>query len=383
MASLFRHPKSKYFTACYTDRDGKQRKRSTKATERNQAMEIALSFERVEQQARAGGITTVQVKKVFSDISAKITGDAMVTPTVEAYLNDWLEGIKVRNAPTTLERYENTVKIFLRHLGDEGKMRPITSITPEHIEKFLNSRMAAEVAPKTAIIDLKTLSIAFRRAEVFGTILKNPVPAIRLPKLQSSERDIFTQEEVQKLLNSCPSVEWQTLILLGFFAGARLSDCVHMAWENIDSNLGAIIYQQKKTGKKVVVPMHYQLLQHISYLSKFGTKGFLCPTLAIKTPGGKHGLSESFKRILNKAGVDPMTIEGKGTRKFSRRTFHSLRNSLNSALANAGVSPEIRMRLTGHSSKAMNDQYTHLNIAPLKQAITLFPSFEPKQLDRS
>ena len=70
-----------------------------------------------------------------------------------------------------------------------------------------------------------------------------------------------------------------------------------------------------------------------------------------------------------------MTVQGKGIRKFSKRTFHSLRHSFNSALANAGVSEEVRMKLTGHSSKAMNARYTHLDVGRLKNAMTTLPLF--------
>jgi integrase len=121
--------------------------------------------------------------------------------------------------------------------------------------------------------------------------------------------------------------------------------------------------------------MHFHVSEHLKYLSTFGTSGFLCPRLANKGSGGKHGLSEGFKRIVKKAGIDPMTSQGKGTRNFTKRTFHSLRHSFNSALANAGVAEEIRMKLTGHSSKAMNDRYTHLQVAALKNAVTSLPLF--------
>ena len=123
-----------------------------------------------------------------------------------------------------------------------------------------------------------------------------------------------------------------------------------------------IVYHQQKTAKKVIVPMHYHVIEHLNYLSQFGADGYLCPTLANKGPGGKHGLSESFKRIVIKAGIDPMVVQGQGIRKFTKRTFHSLRHSFNSALANAGVAEEVRMKLTGHSSRAMNTQYTHLQM---------------------
>ncbi len=119
--------------------------------------------------------------------------------------------------------------------------------------------------------------------------------------------------------------------------------------------------------------MHYHIIEHLNYLSTFHTEGYLCPALAAKGPGGKHGLSESFKRIAVRAGLDIGIIEGKGVRKFTKRTFHSLRHSFNSALANAGVPEEIRMKLTGHTTRSSHVTYTHLEMSALKNAVTAIP----------
>jgi len=374
MASVVRRTKSRFWTACYTNRDGRQLKRSTKTTDKRQAMQIALELERVERRANAGAMTTIQLRKVLSDVSEKINGESLTAPSVEDYLADWLKGVTVRNRAATIERYGKTVRLFLEGLDDKAK-KPVTTLTPHDIEMFMNRRLEAGFAPQTAIIDLKTLNTAFRRAENYGVILKNPVAAVRPPKCVRSQREVFTHEEVQKLLNAAPSLDWQTLILLGYFTGARLGDCVHMAWDNVKPDKGMIEYEQRKTGKTVNVPMHYHVIEHMKFLSTFGTSGFLCPKLASKGPGGKHGLSESFKCIARKAGLDLMTVKGKGVRKFSRRTFHSLRHSFNSALANAGVAQEVRMKLTGHSSKEMNQNYTHLQAATLKNAMKALPLF--------
>ena len=74
-----------------------------------------------------------------------------------------------------------------------------------------------------------------------------------------------------------------------------------------------------------------------------------------------------------------MTVQGKGKRKFSARTFHSLRHSFNSVMANAGVSDEIRMKLTGHASKKMNERYTHMQLATLENAVKAMPMFGAKK----
>jgi integrase len=201
------------------------------------------------------------------------------------------------------------------------------------------------------------------------------VVAVRPPKEVSSERDVFTLDEVQKLYRAAPTHEWQTLILLGYFIGARLTDCVQMKWENIHPENNRLEYEQKKTGKKVSVPLHLNLIEHLNFITTFGTTGFLCPKLAGKVTGGNRGLSAGFKRIVLKAGLDPMTVKGKGIRKFSKRSFHSLRHSFNSVLANAGVSEEARRKLTGHSSPMMNTKYTHLEMDTLKGAVDSFPVF--------
>ena len=60
-------------------------------------------------------------------------------------------------------------------------------------------------------------------------------------------------------------------------------------------------------------------------------------------------------------------------------TFHSLRRSFNSALANAGLPKEVRMKLTGHSTKAMNEVYTHIQIDTLKNAVGALPLFTAKE----
>jgi integrase len=81
-----------------------------------------------------------------------------------------------------------------------------------------------------------------------------------------------------------------------------------------------------------------------------------------------------------KAGIDPKTVQGKGIRKFSKRSFHSLRHSFNSALANAGVPEEVRMKLTGHATPVMNSQYTHLQAKTLKDAVAKMPLFDSNKL---
>jgi len=100
---------------------------------------------------------------------------------------------------------------------------------------------------------------------------------------------------------------------------------------------------------------------------------FVMPHIAGLKPGGRHGLSEGFKRIMAKAGLDIQKVKRAGVRQLSRRTFHAMRHSFASALANAGVSPELRMELTGHKSAAVHREYSHHEMKTPAEAVAEMP----------
>jgi integrase len=85
-------------------------------------------------------------------------------------------------------------------------------------------------------------------------------------------------------------------------------------------------------------------------------------------------LSGQFAAIMARASIEGTitrhTAQGRANNSLS---FHSLRHSFNSAMANAGVSQEIRQKLTGHASAEMNTRYTHHELAPLRAAISTLP----------
>jgi integrase len=212
-----------------------------------------------------------------------------------------------------------------------------------------------------------------------GLIIANPVEqalVMRPIVVESSQRDCFSPEQISGLLQAAEG-DWRTMVLLGYYTGARLSDCANMRWENVDLLSVVFDFVPQKTqrkNKRVVVPIHPNLLTHLEKCAATDRPEiYLCPALTNKPTCGKNGLSTQFSRIMAKTGIDPQTGPGFGVRRFSRLSFHSLRHSFNSGLANAGVSQEIRRKLTGHSSDAVNTGYTHLDLENLKAAVDALP----------
>ena len=78
---------------------------------------------------------------------------------------------------------------------------------------------------------------------------------------------------------------------------------------------------------------------------------------------------------MSKANIDPQSNKaGKGkARTKNSLSFHSLRHSFNSILANEDIAGEVRRKLTGHSSDEMNQNYTHLELEKLREAVDVMP----------
>ena len=93
--------------------------------------------------------------------------------------------------------------------------------------------------------------------------------------------------------------------------------------------------------------------------------------------GGKTGLSKKFLAIMAKAGVDDRRVEskvmhkteGKSARTLARRSFHAIRHSFISELANAEVAQDVRREMTGHSDNRLDDYYTHRKTSVKRKAI--------------
>jgi integrase len=171
--------------------------------------------------------------------------------------------------------------------------------------------------------------------------------------------------------------DWRTLILLGFYSGGRLGDLARLRWNAVDLVERTLSFTQRKTDTKVKIPIHPQLHEALLALpAPDRSDAPLLPTLYDKPGTGRSGLSMTFRKIMTEAGIDGgIAREKKGARgrNVSRLSFHSLRHSFNSVLANAGVPVEVRQLLTGHSSADMNAVYTHHEFGRVQAAIEHLP----------
>ena len=377
MASVHQRPKSPFWHASYMGPDGRWILRSTKQTDRQFALAIALEFERASKLARRGELVEAQAREVLRDIMKRSNqGETLQSVTIEGHFSAWLASKRARKSEATGARYEHAVAEFLKTLGTRAS-KNITSLAAADVQRFLDQRTGKGLAPKTVSLDVKIVRSALSAARRGGLIPTNPAEAVELPEGKNMERGTFTAAEVTLLVDAAAG-EWKLAVMFGYFTGARLCDCCRMQWEDVDLAGETLTYCQAKTGAKVTVPLHPDLLARLNLLAGDKPEVFVLPGLAGLRPGGSRGLSETFKGIMRKAGLDAQTVQGAGTSRFSRRTFHSLRHSFTSGLANQNVSSELRMKLTGHKTEGQHRTYTHHEMDNLRAAIGKLPSLGSK-----
>jgi len=82
MASLTRKPRSKYWFACFRDVNGKQRRRSTRQTDRKKALKVAEQFEQIGRHKLAPRL---------AELYREIYGETLPVATVRKFVADWLQ----------------------------------------------------------------------------------------------------------------------------------------------------------------------------------------------------------------------------------------------------------------------------------------------------
>jgi integrase len=385
MASLTKDSagRSKYWICCYTAADGRQLKRSTKQTEKSKAWEVCLTYERAETMVRNGMITEAQLRKVLSATLERVTGETIHAPSIREWLDQWLKSREGTASNATLLKYRQVIRDFTEHLGRKADAR-LEAVNPADFISFRDHLLEGGRTPQTVNqLVRKVLSAPFTLAVKLGQIPANPLVAIAPLRSAAGEKSVFTPEQVTRLFKAAQG-DWKGVILAGYYTGARLQDVTNLKWSNVDLVKRLITFKAGKTNTKVVVTIHPDLEDHLlSPKMTDDPQAPVFPEVAGKAGPGRNGLSMTFKRIMLAAGIESAKAReraGKAGRSLSALSFHSLRHSFNSALANAGVSQELRQKLTGHSSAEINAHYTHHEIETLRRAVEAIPRL-PKSED--
>jgi integrase len=373
VSSIWKNPKSKFWTACWRDSSGRQRRASTRTTDKRLARKAAEEFEK----ASRGKRTLAQIQKVLLALSQELGGEP--ERTLRVFCADFLAQKKPTVSVSSMRFYRTVISRLLNHLGERAD-RPISEVTERDLVGLRN-KLAETVSAGTvnhSFIGIRTIFKAAQRAKL---IAENPAEHIERVRefddRHQTKRRAFTIAELQAVLNVADP-EWRSMIVFATYTGARLGDISLLRWNNIDPQHGDLRFVAQKTGKTIIVPLAGPLLEHVTSIpSADNEHAFIHPRAAqtVTTRGGTAKLSLQFGHLLESAGL--RTIDREDTKRRSNPlTFHSLRHTLISVMKTAGVSQSVVAAFVGHSSQQITDLYTHTDRSSKQQALNVLPRLQ-------
>ena len=186
---------------------------------------------------------------------------------------------------------------------------------------------------------------------------KNYAEFLVLPKQESSEKEVFTDLEIEKIYQAADCVEYADIILMLIYTGFRISEFLELTPFNYDAKTACLRGGKKTTaGKNRIVPVHPKIQPYLDkWLSKGGTTIFC-------RPDGTPFSADNFRKKYYYP-----TLEKIGVRQLSP---HATRHTFATMLAKQNIRPENIQKLMGHSKYDVTaDVYIHQDNDTLREAI--------------
>jgi len=260
---------------------------------------------------------------------------------------DMMDKFMKEHAPKVSNNTQTSYTTSLNHLIPFFGESSLLSISPKMISRYKVLRKDEGAKPASVNLELAMLSKAFSLAvREWEWLTNNPVS--RVPKeKEDNERDRWlTVDEEVSLLENSP--DWlRDIILFNLHTGLRQDELLSLTWNRVDVFRKTILIKETKNGKPKTIPLNktaigilesrakvVSIRSKIVFHSKSGTKI------------DKHNLRRAFVIAMEMAGIEDFT-------------FHGLRHTFATRLAQSGVDLYKISKLLGHKDIKTTQRYSH------------------------
>ncbi|GAA5503599.1 tyrosine recombinase XerC [Deinococcus xinjiangensis] len=285
--------------------------------------------------------------------------------TMHALFSRWIDFKRRDIRPSTYRNYVHALKLALPHIG-EKHFKELTVLDVE----ALVSAIYQERGPKTAGRVLRVVGMALRQAVRWQMIPGNVAEAVRAPRFQKREMQVWNPEQIERFLKVAKLHRLYPLFALALSTGMRKGELLSLQWQDVDLESRVLMVRRNlvkneagqyelglpktETGTRRIIlatdtvealHKHWQEEIHGKRTPKPGDFVFTAAS-------GNHimhrHLDRVFKELTEKA-------------RLPRIRFHDLRHTSASLLIRHGVSPKIVADRMGHADVRFTLQvYTHV-----------------------
>lgn len=241
----------------------------------------------------------------------------------------------------TIYSYSSKLSCICVHLGKCPE-----DFSQVEVDGYFNSLLSRK--PQAGISYFKhtvaSLSAYFRFVNLSSLSLK--LPPIRKEKKLPV---VFSQEEIRRLLRSCPDLKYKSAVALAYSAGMRMGEVLNLHIRDIDMDRMSIHIRQSKNRKDRYVPLSQAILIVLrAYMKESQPSVYLFNGSQSGTRLQERELSFAFQQACRTAKINKKAV------------FHTLRHSYATHLLEMGENIVRISNLLGHSNVQITLTYLHL-----------------------
>jgi site-specific recombinase XerD len=250
--------------------------------------------------------------------------------TREAILAKLKADLELRGrSEETIKEYESKARLFQDYYG-----KPADQMGEQEIIDYLYYLLTEKKLSQTSVNTYNS-GLRFLYGVTLGIVLNYK----KLPRLKQirSLPQLFTKDEVQKIIDSADTLTHKSLLMLAYGSGLRLSEITHLKVSDIDSRQMRIFIRKGKGGRDRYALLPYTTLETLrEYWLENRPKDWLF--IAPRTGGKYHErtVQDAFKTALKKSGIP----------KYG--TIHTLRHCFATHMLEDGNDLYSIKKLLGH-----------------------------------
>lgn len=359
------------WVGCWVDVSGKEVRKSTRVHVVPGARDNGMSAKQLKALAQrvADGMEGtakggMSVELALAAVRAVAVGGGVKPVTVGEFAKSFLHARREQRS------YNNsTVAVdSLLRLVPGCEQLPLGRFSAVMAEDYVRAALD-EVSGSSVDRRLTVLGALFNRAVRERLIEVNPFRGVRVPRWalnEASEREPFSREEVQRMLEVLPD-EWPDFVAVCLLLGGlRLSEVATLRWDAVDFERGLVRVTARKTNKgmtkPLIKPLRLILERRRAVAGGWCEWVFPYAQLRYAQAGDKSSkLSIEFGKLLQDYGiVEPAKLEFKRAgraRRFQSKSFHSLRTTATTFLLDCGCPAELVRHIVGHDDPAIEREH--------------------------
>jgi site-specific recombinase XerD len=289
------------------------------------------------QKRKAESIKSLQIQDTLNLIQRQVPEQA------EVYVNAMVDYLLAKNySHNTLKNY---VLSFIQFLRENDYKNP-NDMDQRDIVRHIGTMMSRGLSSSSGHILINALLFYYRM------VLKKSEIEINLPRPKREKKlpPVLTMSECLSIFKAIDNPKHKLLMLMAYGAGLRLSELIHLKWEDILWSEYKIHIKQAKGKRDRIVALPYSVVSYLeSYRELYKSSEWIFEGQFKGESYSGRSVQAIMRRALEKIGLE------------KKATVHTLRHSFATHLLEAGTDIRYIQQLLGHKNITTTTIYTHLS----------------------